>query len=403
MSLLVILLPPRPRADTAPAAPADYAFALSADGRSLARQGRAPAAQLPRTEHCCAVLADADLGWQRIDLPKAPAARLRDALGAVLEEQLLDEPEQLHLALEPGATGGQPAWVAVTHKAWLSLLLADLEAAGLSVQRVLPPAWPDAEARVHALPAAREEDAPVLVISHAGGVARTSAGGSWARQALARLGGGTPPCSAHPAVVGAVERWLGAPATVLGDAERALQAAQGPWNLRQFDLAARHRGLRALRELLRGIALPEWRPVRVALVALLLLNLVGLNAWAWRQDRLLRERQQAMTQLLQDTHPQVRTVLDAPLQMQQETDRLRSNAGRPGPAELEPMLAAAAAAWPEGMAPPQALRFEPGRLTLATPGWAEGQRAAFVDRARAAGYRAESQGQDMVLSRTDRS
>jgi hypothetical protein len=55
------------------------------------------------------------------------------------------------------------------------------------------------------------------------------------------------------------------------------------------------------------------------------------------------------------------------------------------------MLAAAATAWPDGQPPLQTLLFEPGRLTLG-PGWADPQHAAFAERARAAGYAAESQG-----------
>ena len=44
------------------------------------------------------------------------------------------------------------------------------------------------------------------------------------------------------------------------------------------------------------------------------------------------------------THPQVRAVLDAPLQMARENDLLRASAGRPGDTDLEPLLQAAATA-----------------------------------------------------------
>lgn len=402
MSLLVVVLPPRPRGDAPLAPPAEYAYVLSPDGRSVSRQGSLPASGLPRADSVCAVLADADLSWHRVDVPRAPAAKLRDALGAVLEEQLLEDPESVHLALEPAASGGQPAWVAVTYKAWLSALLADLEGAGHGVQRVLPPAWPEAMPHLHALPPLHDGDPPTLVLSHAAGVERLSLGGSFARSAIARLGAVQLPCSAHPSVVAATERWLGAPLTVLGDAERALQATRSAWNLRQFDLAARHRGARALRALLHGLATPEWRPLRVALGLLVVLQLAGLNAWAWRQERTLRERQQSMTQLLQSTHPGERTVLDAPLQMRRETDRLRAAAGRPGASDLEPMLAAAAAAWPPGAPPLRMLQFVPGRLTLETAAWADAQRATFVERVRAAGYAAEPRADQLVLTRAER-
>lgn len=402
MSVLVILLPPRPR-DAAPVqVPADYAYVFSGDGSSVARQGHASATGLPRADSVCAVLPDADVSWQRCTVPKAPAARLRAALGAVLEEQLLDDDEAVHLALEPGATGGQPAWVAVTHKAWLAALVADLERGGVPLDRVLPLSHPGPQPALHGLPAPHDDGLPPLAFSHADGAGVLRLGSNLARQWLAALDRSQLRLSAHPAAVAAVERWVEGPVAVLGDAERALQALASPWNLRQFDLAARHRGMLAVRDIGRALAGPAWRPLRWGLVGLLLVQLAGLNAWAWRLDRTVQGKRLAMNQLLQTAHPQVRSILDAPLQMQRETDALRAAAGRPGPQDLEPMLAAAAAAWPDGQPPMQTLMFEPGRLTLSALGWADPQHAAFAERARAAGYSAERQGSQVVLSRGGR-
>jgi general secretion pathway protein L len=96
-----------------------------------------------------------------------------------------------------------------------------------------------------------------------------------------------------------------------------------------------------------------------------------------------------MVALLKTTHPSVRAVLDAPLQMERETERLRAAAGRPGDKDLEALLGAAAGAWPDGLGPAQMLRFEGGRLTVAAAGWAEPQVTQFRDRLRGAGYSAE--------------
>lgn len=403
MSVLVILLPTCPRAPGAAAAPADYAWVASTDGRTVTRQGRATAAQLPRADSACLLLADADVGWQRIAVPKAPAARLRAALGAMLEEQLLDDDEAVHLALEAGVAGGQTGWVATVRKDWLSAVIGDLEAAGVPLDRVAPLSWPGAAASLHALPADEDGQAPTLVWCHADGVACLRLAGTLARQRLAGIDRGTVDCSAHPAAAAEAERWLEAPVAVLGDAERALQALRSPWNLRQFDLAPRHRGLQAVREGWRRLAGPAWRPLRWGLVGLLLVQLVGLNAWAWRLEQDLRDKRQAQVRLLQTTHPQVRSVLDAPLQMQRETESLRAAAGRPGPADLEPLLDVAAAAWPEGQPPLQALRFEPGRLAITTVGWGDAQRAQFAERVRAAGYASEVQGAQLVIRAGGRS
>ena len=60
------------------------------------------------------------------------------------------------------------------------------------------------------------------------------------------------------------------------------------------------------------------------------MQLAGLNVYAWQQRSAIESRRQAMAELLRATHPGVRTVLDAPLQMQRENERLRVAAGRAG-------------------------------------------------------------------------
>ncbi len=166
MSELVILLPPRPRDGASAEAPSDLAFVLSADGRSVTRQGRAEPAQLPRATSVVAVLPDDEVSWHRTSVPRAPAARLRAALGSVLEDRLLDDADTVHLAVEPGVAPGQDGWVAATPRDWLAGWLARIEAAGLVVDRVLPLSAPlpgapadrsdviTAAAHVHALPVA---------------------------------------------------------------------------------------------------------------------------------------------------------------------------------------------------------------------------------------------------------
>ena len=116
-------------------------------------------------------------------------------------------------------------------------------------------------------------------------------------------------------------------------------------------------------------------------------------------QELVRAAQQAQVKLLQSTHPQIRVVLDAPLQMQRELDRLRQAAGQPGDADLEAALAAAAAAWPNGLAPPQALRYERGRLTLSTAGLGGPQVSSMNERLQPLGWSAEAAGGALTLTR----
>jgi general secretion pathway protein L len=409
MSLLVIQLPPRDRLSargTGPETaghvrlPTEWDFVSSADGRSVGQSGRAALALLPRADNVVLLLADADVSWHRVDLPKAPTARLRAALAGVMEEALLDDDEAMHLALGPGAVSGRPGWVAATHRPYLAAALTALEAGGQGVARVVcagVPGTTGVRGHFHAEPG-DSQAVPWLTLATADGVACVRLAGGLPRALL-------PPAdvqvrwTAAPAVAAAAERWLGAAVPVLGDAERALEAADSGVNLRQFDLVARTRGTRALRDAGRRLLSREWRTVRWGLLALVALQLLGLNAYAWQQRQALSSKRQAMNSLLQSAHPGVRVVLDAPTQMERETERLRAAAGRPGEADLESMLAAAAAAWPDGQGPVSNLRFEPGKLSIAAVGWAEPQVAQFRERLRAAGFAAELADGRIVVSR----
>ena len=410
MSTLVIQLPARARlqsgAEGLPAAvqarsTAELAYALTPDGLALTKHGRAAVALLPKADTVVLVLADTDVSWHRIKVPKAPAARLRAAIGGVLEEHLLDEPGAMHLALAPGASGGESAWIAATDKAWLSAELAAVEKAGVQVDRVVPIAWPEDTPLGHfSAPFGADAGAPMqLTWSDAKGVVAIGLHGALARQMLALWSALPARWSAHPAVAAPAERWLGRGVVVLNDEQRLLQAMRSLWDLRQFDLAPRHRGMLALRDAWRRWRSVSWRPVRYGVVALVALHVLGLNLWAWHQQRQVDTKRMAMTQLLRTSHPQVRAVLDAPVQMQRETDRLRTAAGKIGETDLESLLGVAAAAWPEAQPPLATLRFENGRLSFAASGWAETQIAQFRAQLASSGWDLASNNGVLTVSR----
>lgn len=430
MPQLVILLPARPRegasADAATAPPAEWAWALSADGLGIERQGRSTPALMPEADSVVAVVGALDVAWHHPQLPKAPAARLRAALGGLLEDQLLDEDESVHLAVAPGATPGAAAWVAALNKPWLQAQLTALAAGGRHVERVVPalvPAGqPDAAEAVDAPAPTR---AHVFIPEHPADATHTPQ--AW----LACAEGGAPLClplagslaaswlarareqglrlSATPAAVTLAERALAqaggggaAAVAVVSEAEQALAALRSGWQLLQFDLAPQHRGLRAAGQLLGQWRSPAWRPARIGLAALLGVQLIGLNAWAWQQRSALAGQRAAAESLLRSAHPQVRAILDAPAQMRRETELLRERAGVAGDTDLESLLAAAAAAWPDGAAPATQLRFEPGRLSLTPPGWAPPQIEQFRQRLQAAGWMLEQSEGRLVVQRGSR-
>ena len=107
MSTLVVLLPQRQRltARSVGGEPegssrsTEFEFVVSPDGLAIASSGRCVAALLPKANTVLAVTADADTSWHRIVLPKAPAGRLKAALIGVLEDALLEDADDVHLAV----------------------------------------------------------------------------------------------------------------------------------------------------------------------------------------------------------------------------------------------------------------------------------------------------------------
>ena len=414
MSTLVIQLPERQRLHARALGETTfdrerrryYVYVTSTDGLAFEAQGEAAAALLPRRSQVTAVVREADVSWHRITLPKAPAARLRAALVGVLEEALLEDAESVHLAIAPLAAAGQTTWVAALDRAWLQDELAALQSGGVFVDRVVPMAWPDDPpiGHFHVAQAAdgTSPQGVTLTWAHADGVASVRLEGGLAR---ALVPSPAPPATrwtASPTAAVTAERWLGAPVTVMPDEQRLLQAGRSLWNLRQFDLARRTRGARALGDWLRQTMSPAWRPVRVGVAVLVAAHIAGLNLWAWHEKGVIETRRNAIQALVKSTYPRVSDAdlqRDASAVMLRETQALRTLAGKPGDADLEPMLQAAAAAWPPERPPVENLRFETGKLTLAANGWSDTQIEQFRSVLGQSGFQVEANEGRLVVTR----
>ncbi len=411
MTVLFVQIPPRPRLQardqnattTAGASSATvYGYVLSRDGLLIDSTGQCAASLLPKAQQVVAVLADTDVAWHAITLPKAPSAKLAAALSGILEEALLDDAEHTHLCLAPDAVVGQTAWVAAVHKPWLRDHLAFLEKAQVWIDRVVPSSWPDEPASGHF---EREEDAPSsaatkLIWSHPQGVAVLPLQGALAKAMLPSANHVGVRWSATAAAAEDAEQWLGSPVVVLSTAERSLQAARTLWNLRQFDLAKTRRGSRWLRDVWRQTWGPQWRPARIGVVALVAIQLMGLNLWAAHLNAQVQNQRKQLTAVLQSAFPQVRAVLDAPVQMEREVQALRLRAGQASSSDLEPLLAAAASAWPSDQGPAQDLRYEGGQLSLAAAGFSPAHLEQFANTLRGSGWRVEASDSRLLLRPT---
>ena len=412
MSTLVIQLPERHRlragsADEAGPAPRrrEYAYVTSNDGIEVDAHGNASAALLPTRSIVIAAVHEADVSWHRITLPKAPASRLRTALVGVIEEALLEDAETVHLAVAPLAVAGQPTWVAAVDKAWLQDELAALEKGGVFVDRVVPMAWPDDPPAGHfhsPEPGVGTVEGALITWASIDGVATVRLDGGLARALVPQPASPTTRWTAAPMAAAAAERWLGAPVNVMPGEQRLLQAGRSLWNLRQFDLARRTRGARAIGDWARQAMSPAWRPVRVGLALLVVAQIVGLNVWAWHEKGVVESRRASIQALVKKTFPR---VADADVQrdpaavMLRETQSLRTLAGKAGDSDLEPMLQAAAAAWPGERPPVDTVRYEAGKLTLGAVGWSDPQIEQFRSLLRPAGIHVDASDGRLVLTR----
>jgi type II secretory pathway component PulL len=219
-------------------------------------------------------LPTAHLAIHTVTLPPTPAHRLQAALAGVLEEQLLDDPADVHMALAPNAPAmmsqSQPFEVMVCNKAWLQARVDAHRLQGLNAARIVP-----------------------------------------------------------------------------GDA--ALEAAG--WNLAQFEFRPKAAWLgrcqSAWQAVWRGAA---WRWARRGALVLVVVQLMGVNVWAWRERSDLADKRAAIDRVLTQTFPQTTTVVDAPVQMERAVAALRSGSGILSDKDFERLLASKAQSQSAGKA-----------------------------------------------------
>ena len=402
MSTLIITLA---RAPLDPAAV--YDCVLTPDGRTLGAASCAPLALLPApgpADEVVALVPACQLSWHQLQLPKgtlgqrffqaSSPARVRAVLDGLLEDRLLDETAALHLAIEPQPRADAPVWVAVCDRPWLQAALHALEQAGLRASRIVPEFAPDALADT--LYVRGTPDAAQLVFTARGGVA------VWpltpASVALLHWPEGQA-LVAEPAVAALAEQLFQRSVTLQPSAQQRLQALASSWDLAQFDLLSSRRARRwkRLSGLMHTLAqAPRWRAARVALLALLLVNLVGLNVRAWQEKSQLKAQRAAIDAVLTQTFPAVRVVVDAPLQMAREVATLQQASGAPSGRDLDVMLSAFGALAPANTAP-SAIEFVAGELRLRGLKLTPDEIAALAFKLKPQGYGASADGDSLLI------
>lgn len=387
MSTLIVLLPPRD-----PAVPSqewqlpELPFLLLDKGGRTQRAGRSALPLLPRASSTVLIVAARDVLMLRAVVPPLKGPRLRQALPNVVEDQLIQDPQTCHVALDPVPLADGGRVLAVIDRAWFRFVVEAFGAAGhrnlraVPVTRALPAAAdtaPDAAgdapqaSDAAAAPAAAaaplvaavlgtvahsaaalfveasgESAAPASLEAHEArvelAIARGAHGEGLAVPAsavgatLAALAGGasvtlyelTDLPGSEPRLASAVQA-SGAragltPVKPLPFEALARRALECRFDLCQFEFEARP--WRLDRATLRRLRLPVTLAVASLVVAVIGMNVQWLML-ARQRDALSAQ----MTELLLDAFPKTTVVLDAPGQMTRQLDQLRVAAGELSP------------------------------------------------------------------------
>ncbi|VBR99204.1 type II secretion system protein GspL [Burkholderia pseudomallei] len=372
MSTLIVLLPPRE-----PAVPLqewqwpELPFALVDKSGHTQRAGRAALALLPQAATTVLIVAARDLLMLEQALPPLKGPRLKQALPNIIEDQLIQDPQGCHIAVDPAALDGGRRVLAVIDRAWFKFIVDAFTAAGhrhlraVPVTRCLPPAT----RRDAAAAAETEAVADVALDRPAGHAAAADAPGSGHAGAtanapapaesivavalgLAALGEGfAAPVSSAVATLEALANGtplelyeLGEPgaepqlASVRPLDDKRLLPGAAIW---PFDALVR-RALDSRFDLCQfEFEFAPWRFDRATFMRLrlplalaattLAIAVIGANAHWWKLSRERDALAAQITETLLSTFPKTTTVLDPAAQMTRQLDRLRIAAGELSP------------------------------------------------------------------------
>ena len=313
-------------------------FALVADNGSIAQRGDGALSGLGElvaaSRRVVLLLAGADVTLLEVKTPPLSAARLRAALPALVEEQVLGDPLDNVLVAAPASSAGLRT-IAVVQRDWLSALVRQLLALGAR--------------SVAALPAQLCLPLTAGSVSAAIGAGElTVRTGPWQGLGLALEATPEVALQTARALAGDAPLTLFVPPAQLAEYQ-ALGLEAGPgivfeaddwryWvggsNSAPLDLVA---GLGTSGTPTRDWSRWRW-PLRLALLALVV-NMVGLNVEWLRLRAESNATRQQLTQIFRSVYPRD-PVVDPVAQMTQNIARAKAASGQPTPTEFNFMAAA---------------------------------------------------------------
>jgi len=389
MKTVLVLLP-----SSQASSQAIHCWKLSDNGEVLQETWMPDSLSAQQGIQCVVMLPASCLSWPVVTVPVGVKmqgdGRLLPVLQGLAEEQLLEDADNMHLALPPDAHAGNSLTLAACDKAWLANWMQLLERAGIKVLRVIPELAPDvlddalwATGQDHDVWVAGMQASTPVIVPLDG--------------AMAVFGTPQKTVNALPSVYTPVSKQLGEKQVQLVAEPMWLQAQlQTRWNLAQHSFAGTwvHRWKRKASVWWNSFFhAQEWRAARVACASLGIGMALVVNVQAWRQQQALQQQRDAITRTVQQTFPQLLVLVDAPLQMQRELDRLRRDMGVLSTSDFEPMASAVGNALRALNLHVSGMQYHKGSLLL--DGLPSAQLAAINARLQSSGYRADMDGQSM--------
>ena len=139
MSTLIVLLPPRD-----PAVPSqewqlpELPFVLLDKSGRTQRAGRSALALLPRASSTVLMVAARDLLMMPATLPPLRGPKLRQALPNIVEDQLIQDPQTCHIAVDPQPVAGGRQLLAIIDRGWFRFICEAFSTAGHRSLRAVP-------------------------------------------------------------------------------------------------------------------------------------------------------------------------------------------------------------------------------------------------------------------------
>jgi general secretion pathway protein L len=400
--MLVVELPQKPQGSAT-----EYGYVRSSDVENYGPILKSLAAQLPQDSVALvAVVPSSAMAWHTLTVPPLPPSRMPAAITSLLEEHLLEDPNDTHMVwTEAGAevakTGGALV-LAVCSKSWLRQALAPLQAQGRVVSRIVPECSPATQGHPKLWLSGSPEWVSALYCDGRGVMVLPQP--PWPNQLAASLSHPDLELLCEPGLAAwAQSHWAREPKLV-SPSQRLVLACETDWDLARGEWAQgrKERWSRTFCEFAsQWWQTPKWRAARWGMLALLAINLLGLNWLAWQQTLALDSSRQAMVGILTQSFPSVKVVVDPPLQMARELEAAKRAKGSPGPGDLEVMLSRLGQVLPQGTQIHN-LQFTPGELqwqaNLTSSEWMQSSQATL----QSLGYELRPDGTHWVMRRMGR-